>query len=249
MDMLHDHRHERAAGTGSTASPRFSVEARHNLPVSTQQDPGANRSMEAVFAGRHGERLRRGQTLFLGGDPGNDIFCIQSGVIRFTAILLDGRRMVAGFRVGGEIFSVSARGHYLYSAEAVCDTRFKRMPRAQFALVEAGAGRSRGIWEDEAWFMQAEAIALLHMGSEESLAYFIFEIATRLAGQVKQDACLRLEMSRGDIADYLGLTVETVCRGIRRLRDEGIIEMQGPHEIIVRDPAGLRRRAGANGHG
>jgi CRP/FNR family transcriptional regulator len=204
-------------------------------------------ALALAFSRRHRETLRRGQTLFLSGDRGEDVFRVQSGVIRFTAVLIDGRRMIAGFRLDGETFSVSARGRYLYSAEAASDCRLHRMPAAQFDALKLLEGETAGALErgqGEAWLMQAEAMALLHRDSEESLGYFVHEIGRRLVGRLRSGTRFRLEMARGDIADYLGLTVETVCRGMKRLRDDGILFLNGPHEIVVRDAAALRRRAG-----
>lgn len=240
MRMWYDRKHDERASLNtilpSLAEPSRAVPA-----------PEPGEALSLAFSRRHRELLRRGQTLFLSGDAGDDVFRVESGVIRFTAVLLDGRRMIAGFRVDGETFSVSAGGSYLYCAEAASDCRLQRMPAAQFDALRnlhhgITTGEERG--ESEAWLMQAEAMALLHRDSEESLGYFVHEMGRRLVGRLRSGARFRLEMARGDIADYLGLTAETVCRGLKRLRDEGILALNGPHEIVVSDLAALRRRAG-----
>jgi CRP/FNR family transcriptional regulator len=240
--MLYDRKHDEGVPFNTLLSGL--AEAPIPAPVPPAPPPEA---LGLAFSRRHRETLRRGQTLFLSGDVGTDVFRVQSGVIRFTAVMIDGRRMIAGFRVDSEIFSVSARGRYLYSAEAASDCQLHRMPAAQFdALTHLHGGTTAGPEraKDEAWLMQAEAMAMLHRDSEESLGYFIYEIGRRLVGRLRSGTRFRLEMARGDIADYLGLTVETVCRGMKRLRNDGILILNGPHEIVVRDVAALRQRAG-----
>ncbi len=189
------------------------------------------------------ESLKMGQTLFLDGDPGDDVFQIVSGTIRFVSVQLDGRRMIAGFAVGGEAFSISHRGHYLYTAEAASDCQLRRMTRRELA-----ADGTRGFIVDrlerEAWALQGEMLLLLHKDSDESIGHFILRMAERLAPGMAEGTRFRLDLSRADIADYLGLTVETVCRGIRRLRTQGILLTEGPHLFAIRNLAALRRWAG-----
>jgi CRP/FNR family transcriptional regulator len=194
------------------------------------------------------EHIRVGQILFCEGDRGADAFQIISGTICFYRVLLDGRRLVCGFALAGEIFSLSHNGLHLYSAEAVSDCHFRRLSHRQsLDLADGEAVLRRKITaylRNEPWVLQSEMLRLLHMHADESIAYFILDIGRRLNPDLTDGCRIRLDMSRIDIADFLGLTVETVCRALKRLTKSGFLSAVEPHEFIVRDINALRKLAG-----
>lgn len=194
--------------------------------------------------------LRAEKLLFAEGDVGDDVYQLVSGCIRFFKVLPNGTRMVAGFAVPGEPFSLSHNGIHLFSAEAVTDCSFRRVKRSIIAdgRTEFSSSSSRVLemLRNEPWLLQAELLKLLHKSADESLAYFIFSMARRTAPVLADGSSVKLEMSRADIADYLGLTVETVCRGLKRLMKEGILTAKGPHLITIKDMRALKRKSCAD---
>ena len=192
--------------------------------------------------------IRAGKILFCDGDVGDHVYQVVSGTIRFFTVLLDGRRLVAGFAVAGEFFSLSHGGRHVFSSEAVSDCSYRVFSRSnvlgsigeEFGLHSQIANRL----QNEPWVMQSETLRLLHKSADEAIAYFIYNIGRRLNPNLCDGALVRIDMSRADIADFLGLTVETVCRGIKRLVKEGMVGGKGPHEFVIRDMRALRMLAG-----
>ena len=97
---------------------------------------------------------------------------------------------------------------------------------------------------DEMCAAQDQMLLLLHRSAEERVASFLRAVAKRAADGVGRGARIDLAMSRTDIADYLGLTIETVCRAITKLRADGVISLDGPHRITIEKPRTLRALAG-----
>jgi CRP/FNR family transcriptional regulator, anaerobic regulatory protein len=189
--------------------------------------------------------VRPGQMLFCEGDVGAEVFHIISGTVRFSSVSAEGRRLIAGFAVAGEIFSLSHNNRYAFTAEAVSDCSFRRLPRAAASRFPAGplGQKIADHLLDEPWRLQLELLKLLHKSADEAIAYFVNNIGSRLNRNLTNGSTVKLDMSRSDIADYLGLTVETVCRGITRLIKEGMLSAKAPHDLVIRDIHALRVRA------
>ena len=188
--------------------------------------------------------VRPGQMLFCEGDIGADVFQLISGTVRFSSVSAEGQRMIAGFAVAGELFSLSHNNRYVFSAEAVSNCSFRRLPRTARSRFPAGSLREADHLLDEPWRLQSELLKLLHKSADEAIAYFVNNIGSRLNRNLTDGSTVKLDMSRSDIADYLGLTVETVCRGITRLIKQGIVGAKAPHDLLIRDINALRIRAG-----
>lgn len=193
------------------------------------------------------EIAREGQILFWSGDAGCDVFQVVKGVVRFSSVTRDGRRMISGFALAGEFFSLSDAGRYVNSAEAASECLYRRLPRHTLDPARRSIERDFDILghiEHEPWSMQAEIMQLLHRSADESVAYFLYSVGRRSNRTFRNGSEIRLEMSRVDIADHLGLTVETVCRSIKRLAREEVIAARDPHHFIAVDCAKLRGKAG-----
>jgi CRP/FNR family transcriptional regulator, anaerobic regulatory protein len=184
--------------------------------------------------------------LFCDGDAGADVFQLISGTVRFSSVSADGRRLIAGFAVAGELFSLSHNNRHIFSAEAVTNCSFRRLPRTDAGRFPAGVlkDRIKDHLLNEPWLLQSEILKLLHKSADEAIAYFIDNIGSRLNPNLANGSTVRLDMSRSDIADYLGLTVETVCRGITRMVKEGILAAKATQGLLIKDIRALRARAG-----
>jgi CRP-like cAMP-binding protein len=155
----------------------------------------------------------------------------------------DGRRVIRGFYVPGEIFGVESGLTRTCWAEAVCDTYLLRFDRYRLELL---ADTDRAVRHELlSWLLissdrTAHRIALLGCGNaNEKLAYFLIDMADRIANNTHLD----LPMSRSDIGDYLGLSSETVSRTFTALRRQRLIAIEG-RSIILQDVEALRALAG-----
>jgi CRP/FNR family transcriptional regulator, anaerobic regulatory protein len=196
-------------------------------------------------------QLRTGSSLFFEDDEANDVFHLVEGTIAFYRFMSDEHRVICGFALAGEVFNMSHRGRQFCSAEALSDCLYWRRSwqdveanRTEDAMQE----KYLACLHSEAWTMQLQALHRLHLSADESVAHFIIEIGRRTNPALINGARVRLEMSRADIASYLGLTVETVVRSLKRLTSEGLLIAYTPHEFGICDMAGIYRRLRAS-HG
>jgi CRP/FNR family transcriptional regulator len=205
-------------------------------------------SLNALFEGRSIEIVQPKRTLFWEGDPASEVFEVRYGTLRLCHILPDGRRAVVGFIFEGDVIGLSFRDKYLFTAEAVTEVGLLRMPRSRLHAMadEMPELRSQVLSKlrDEMCAAQDQLLAVLHRSAEQRVATFLVSIAERTLGAIHKGAQIHLCMSRADIADYLGLTVETVCRVFTKLRTEGVISLTSPHCVVIEKLRTLHAVAG-----
>lgn len=184
-----------------------------------------------------------GQALFQEGDEAAAVFNIIEGAVRLFKLLPDGRRQITGFLFASDFIGLALKDRYAYSAEAitstiVCrfprvklETLFEEMPRLENSLLARAS--------NELIAAQDQMLLLGRKTAVERLASFLTALAGR-QGRDEPGATVELAMTRTDIADYLGLTIETVSRGFTRLRKGGLIATPDAHSAVLLDPAGLR---------
>jgi CRP-like cAMP-binding protein len=199
----------------------------------------------AVAASGHRsvERLiRPGQRLFHQGDPADRIFELSVGVLRQTRILESGERQVIGFHFPGEIVGFAPDSIHRDSCTAITEGR---------AIVHSGDAATLAARDPELhqrlWTAAMREIGraqgqLVMLGRRTAAAkveafvqYLVERTGLWQGGQVSVD----IPMSRYDIADFLGVAVETVSRSFTELRQAGLIAMTGPHRLTVRNPDAL----------
>jgi CRP/FNR family nitrogen fixation transcriptional regulator len=174
-------------------------------------------------------------------EPAEFLYKVRSGAVRTYKLLPDGRRQVGGFHLPGDLFGVamSSAGKHCYSAEAIADSRILAVKRSLAgALAERHAEMASALWNQAALGLGragAHMILLGRKSAEERVGDFLLEMAERQGDPAE----VRLPMSRQDIADYLGLTVETVSRTLALLEDQGKIHLHSARRIELLDPAGL----------
>lgn len=173
----------------------------------------------------------RGETVCYDGDEAEACFRIESGCVRVSKTLSDGRRHVVDFLYPGDFFGFTATDEYDGTAEAITPTVLKRHPRLQ---LEAVAERDLGACNllrraISAGFAKARARGMLlaRLSAEERLAAFLIGFA----GRSENGRILPLPMTRADIGDYLGLTIETVSRTFTKFRARGWIKLVGAHDV------------------
>jgi CRP/FNR family transcriptional regulator len=188
-----------------------------------------------------------GQTIVVEGDPIDGWFRIASGAVRLSKSTPDGRGQVVDFLIAGEYFGLSIERHYGYSVEAISRTMLVRYSRARLeAAVETEPGLARRLFGIACAELQRARQHLLLLGrkcADEKIASFLLTLAERLEAHGSGADVVHLPMSRQDMADYLGLTIETVSRTLTRLRREGLIALSTPQHVLLLRPDRLRALA------
>jgi CRP/FNR family transcriptional regulator, nitrogen fixation regulation protein len=183
--------------------------------------------------------VSRNQEIYTEGDASDCWYKVVSGTVRICKLLADGRRHIAEFCFSGDCFGLDNTGRRIFSAEAVSDAIVLRLPRkATEQLMDQNPALARRLRETmlrDLANAHNRMLLLGRMTAPERVAAFLLEIFER------RDAArtLDLPMSRTDIADYLGLTVETVCRTLSMFRHERMIAVPTPQRIELLDRAAL----------
>ena len=181
----------------------------------------------------------RNEEIFAEGAAAGCWFKVISGTVRICKLLADGRRHIAEFFFAGDCFGLENMAERLFSAEAVSDVIVMRYPRqATERLIDDNPALARALRDMTLRDLANAQIRMLVLGrlsAPERVATFLLDMLER------RDAtrALDLPMSRNDIADYLGLTVETVCRVMSAFKRAGTIDLPTPHRIEIRNRAGL----------
>lgn len=182
--------------------------------------------------------LAPGQTLFAEGDTTENVYEVVSGIVKLYKLLPDGRRQVTGFLSAGHLMGLVYRGFYVYTAEAVTDVIVCRYPRARFeSLIDEVPGFARrllAIHSDELRVAQDQMLLLGRKTATERVASFL-EMMAEMQGAETPSDDIHVPMSRQDIADYLGLTIETISRTLTKFDADGIIERRKCDRIRVRN--------------
>jgi CRP/FNR family transcriptional regulator len=194
------------------------------------------------------QAVLRNRVVHEAGDPAANIYKVADGILRVVQLLPDGRRHVLSFLQAGDYFGLDENGAYVSTVEAVTDCSLVRYPRRQFdALLESNAGTGWQIFRLMCHQLTANNRMLLLLGRKtaaERMASFLLGFAERNAGGATHDVTLALPMSRSDIADHLGLTIETVSRLVSKFRQRRLVRLLSAHELVIPDLDDLREAAG-----
>ena len=173
-------------------------------------------------------------------EPAEYLYQVISGAVRTYRMLDDGRRQVVAFYLPGDIFGVEAGDVHLSSAEAISESQVLVAKRsAVLARAEREKQLSRQLWDlmvRELQRVQQHSFVLIK-SAEERVAGFLLEMAGRSSG----GASIELPMSRQDIADYLGLSIETVSRTFTQFVLSGLISLETSRRVQFRNRAALNR--------
>jgi len=173
----------------------------------------------------------RDEEIYAEGDASECWYQVVSGAVRICKWMADGRRHIAEFCFAGDCFGLPASGTRLATAEAVGDVVVMRYPqRAADRLIDETPRLAREMYDRtlrELTQTQTHTLVLSRMTAAERLASFLLELSERRDTPRAVD----LPMSRYDIADYLGLTMETVCRTFSAFKRDGIIALPTPQRV------------------
>jgi CRP/FNR family nitrogen fixation transcriptional regulator len=180
----------------------------------------------------------RNEEIFGEGEAAEYVYKVISGSVRAFRILSDGRRQIMAFYMPGDIFGVEPGDDHVISCEAISASTIVVVKRATlFKTAERDVEVARGLLAVTAAELRRSQnhALLLIKNAQERLAAFILEMADR----VNRKGCVNLPMSRQDIADYLGLTIETVSRTLSQFAARSTIELVASREIVLRNRAAL----------
>lgn len=176
-----------------------------------------------------------GEEIYAQDDETDMVYQVQRGAVRASRLLGDGRRQIAGFYYPGDLFGLEAGLTHRASAEALCDSRILVAKRSALKHYgEAGERLERLIWRatgQELGRAQDHMMLLARKSAYERVAGFLSDVAKRQGA-----AWSELAMSRQDIADHLGLTIETVSRMVTQLQADGLVALEGCRRFRVAAP-------------
>jgi len=186
-----------------------------------------------------------GRTFITEGDPAEHFFNVTAGTAKLFKLLPDGRRQITGFATMGTFLGLAVSSSYAFSAEAVDDAQVCRFSRPRLReLIDDFPAMERRLLDvasNELVAAQEQMLLLGRKTARERVASFL--LARESCVSTLPEGHILLPMARTDIADYLGLTVETISRTLTRLRAERLIDMVSPTEIVLRNHAALEELA------
>ncbi len=184
----------------------------------------------------------RGETIFLASDDSAYVYKVVSGVVRLCKYSIDGRRQIIDFMHAGNFFGLIKLDEYGFNAEAVTDVVLLSYPRVHVERLEATVPAVQrhvsALLSEGLMIMQNHIVVLGCQTAKERVASFLLRLSGRVA-QTRGD-WLDVSMGRQDIADHLGLTIETVCRALSELKREHLIAIPNIHQVTLSDVSALR---------
>jgi CRP/FNR family nitrogen fixation transcriptional regulator len=180
---------------------------------------------------------RKGKEIFGEKEPAEYVYQVTAGAVRSYKLLSDGRRQIGAFHLVGDVFGLENGSFHRFTAEAIVDTSVRLIKRSSLERVaEADVGITHDLLYMTTDNLQHAEDHMLLLGRKTSLervVAFLLEMDRRLTAA----GILALPMCRRDIADYLGLTLETVSRALSKLHGSGILGFLGTNQrqIILLD--------------
>lgn len=184
-------------------------------------------------------RLEAHKTIFSEGDEADSVYNVTSGTLKLYKLLPDGRRQITGFLFTGDYLGLSMHERYAYTAETVTATSLCHFPRRQMEqlLQEFPRLQQRllNMASNELEASQDQMLLLGRKTAKEKVASFLIGLSRRLARRGQKDNPVPIPMSRSDIADYLGLTTETVSRTFTVLKSSQMIRLLEGNKVDLID--------------
>ena len=178
-----------------------------------------------------------GDTVVFEADQAANVYSLTHGLLRLSKLLPDGRRQIAGFLFPGDFLGITMEEEHAFTAEAVAPTTLCRFPRRQFDdFIARHPALERRLYAVAAHELAAARQQLVLLGRKtatERIASFLLMLAGRCHSRSSDE--IAFPMSRADIADYLGLRIETVSREISALKAARVIQLTGRQSFRIVD--------------
>ena len=185
-------------------------------------------------------QFSRNEEIYGESEPADYFYKVISGTVRTYKVLNDGRRQIGAFYLAGDMFGLESGAEHAFSAEAITSATvlvIKRSAVTALAARDNSVARQLLVLTGHELTRVQSHIMLLIKTAQERVAGFLLEMADR----VQRHNEVELPMSRQDIADYLGLTIETVSRTLTQLEHSAAIALPTSRRIVLRDRTALRQ--------
>lgn len=178
------------------------------------------------------------------GDPSDTVFMLQSGHAHVARATRDGKRQILAFIFPGDFFGFTFEQQYVYGAWADQDVSLCQLTRERFdAFVAATPGLEHRLRLQLTRLLDSAQELIFTLGrksARERVAAFLWYLHYKQRKFGRESRCVAIPMSRSDIADFLGLTSESVSRALTQLKREQLIHLPRPGEAEIVDLARLR---------
>jgi CRP-like cAMP-binding protein len=187
------------------------------------------------------------ETIFCEDDPANCVFEVIAGVVKIYKQLLNGRQQIINFSSRGDFLGIGPTESYVISADAVTQVELAAYPRAHFeGLLDKYPAFGRlllAMTAHQLAVTQEHLVLIAQKTAQEKVASFLLMMLDQSTDCGKPSGQMDLGLSRGDIANFLGLTVETVCRALSDLKRRRVISMPETRRVIILDNEVLLKSA------
>lgn len=185
--------------------------------------------------------------LFHEGDAAESVFLVASGMICLYRFMPNGQRMISRFIFPHEIVGLAFDADCSFTAACIEPTTVYRIARSNLNPLCA---HSTSLQNDVVLMLRhelrtehADHLPMMHQNAEARVARLLRILARHSGADCRKGERIQLPMTRSDIADFLGLTIETVCRTFSRMKEEGLISASAPDQILVEDVDALKSLA------
>lgn len=190
--------------------------------------------------------------VFMEGDPTTNVYWIESGAVSLFKVLSDGRRQILGFAYPGDFVGLGAQGERLISAQAIKPTRVRAISVTKLHKIAAkDPDLSFKLYQTLAAELSETRDLMLttgHRSACERVAAFLLALSRRNRRSGKAAAIVDLPMTRADIGDFLGLTIETVSRTLTKFKSRGLIDLPQSARLHLVNMMELERIAAGEEH-
>lgn len=231
------------------ASPEQAIQ----LASSTQTSQQARQSVDSpagvgsLFEGSMRTVHRPREDIFLEGDEATHVFEVLEGVVCAYRLLSDGHRHVVSFYFPGDLLGYCCIGSYPYNAQGLSGVKVRRIPRASIdRLLEDRPDVARRLLKlaaDELMATRDHLLCVASKSAESKMAAFLCALSRRNEDVGEDARHIVLPMTRIDIGDYLGLTIETVSRTLSKFKRAGIISLPRTTLVVINDLERLEHAA------
>jgi len=191
---------------------------------------------EQTLASAALRRVEAKEYVFVEGDAASHVYRVETGAVALFKVLADGRRQIVGFAYPGDLIGLGAEGEHVMNAQAIKPTRLRCLPMS---------GLHRSVAQDPSLGFKLYQVLARELASArdlmlttgqrsatERVVSFLLAFSRRNKRNGHDPAAFELPMTRADIGDFLGLTIETVSRTFTKLKTMGLIEL--PHSSQVK---------------
>lgn len=214
------------------------IKARSPLPAAVPDQFGIVTGRAGLVATEF--RYKKDEEIYGTDEPADYVYQVVRGGVRSYKLLSDGRRQIGAFHLPGDVFGLESGTAHRLTAEALVDTTVRVVKRRGLEqAAEIDVQVARNLWTMTSGDLRHAEDHMLLLGCKtamERVAAFLLEMDRRLA----VTEFVTLPMSRRDIGDYLGLTLETVSRTLSHLQSQDILEFSGARQIVLRNRQRLR---------